>query len=44
MLDLIRFLFWKKGFTCRVLMPGAVYASRTDKRQIVVIIDLDQKA
>ena len=42
MLELIKLLFSKKGFSCRVLPPGSVYASKTDKRQLVVIIDLDE--
>lgn len=42
MLDLIKLLFSKKGFTCKVLPPGSVYASNFTKRQIVIIIDLDE--
>lgn len=42
MLELIKLLFSKKGFTCRILPPGSVYASRTEKRQLVIIIDLDE--
>lgn len=42
MLELIKLLFSKKGFNCRVLPPGSVYASKTTKRQLVVIIDLDE--
>lgn len=42
MFDLLKLLFSKKGFSCRVLPPGAAYASRTDKRQVVIIIDLEQ--
>ena len=43
MLDLLRLLFTKKGFTCRVLTPGSVYASKVERRQVVVIIDLDEQ-
>lgn len=42
MIELIKLLFSKKGFNCRVLPPGSVYASRTEKRQLVIIIDLDE--
>ena len=42
MLDLIKLMFSKKGFTCRVLTPGSVYASRVEKRQLVIIVDLDE--
>lgn len=41
MLDLIKLLFSKKGFTCRVLPPGSVFASKISKRQLVIIVDLD---
>ncbi len=42
MLDLLKLLFSKKGFSCRVLPPGAVWASKSKGRQLVVIIDLDE--
>ena len=42
MLELVKLLFSKKGFSCRVLPPGSVFASKFTKRQLVVIIDLDE--
>lgn len=42
MIELIKLLFSKKGFTCRVLPPGAVFASKTEGRHLVILIDLDQ--
>lgn len=42
MFELIKLLFSKKGFSCRVLPPGAVFASKFTKRQLVIIIDLDE--
>ena len=42
MLEVLKLLFSKKGFTCRVLPPGSVFASKTTGRQLVVIIDLDE--
>lgn len=42
MLELIKLMFSKKGFSCRVLPPGTVYASKFTKRQLVIIIDLDE--
>ena len=41
MLELLKLLVSKKGFSCRVLPPGSVFASKFTKRQLVVIIDLD---
>ena len=42
MLELIKLMFSKKGFSCRVLPPGSVFASKFTKRQLVIIIDLDE--
>ena len=42
MLELLKLMFSKKGFSCRVLPPGTVYASKFTKRQLVIIIDLDE--
>mgnify|MGYP005722334833 CR=1 FL=1 len=41
MVELLKLLFSKKGFSCRVLPPGSVYASKVPNKQLVVIIDLD---
>lgn len=42
MLDLLKLIFTKKAFSCKVLPPGSVYASKFNSRQLVVIIDLDE--
>lgn len=42
MLDLLKLLFAKKGFTCRVLPPGSVFASPVNKKKLIIIIDLDE--
>ena len=42
MLDLIKLLFAKKGFTCRVLPPGSVFASPVNNKKLIIIIDLDE--
>ena len=42
MLELLKLMFSKKGFTCRVLPPGSVFASPVTKKQLVVIIDLEE--
>lgn len=42
MLELFKLMFSKTGFNCRVLPPGAVFASKIGRRQLVIIIDLDQ--
>ncbi len=41
MIEILKLLFAKKGFTCRVLPPGSVFASPVTKKQLVIIIDLD---
>ena len=42
MFNLLRLLFSKRGFKCRVVPPGAVYASKCGSRQLVLVIDLDE--
>ena len=42
MLQLLRLLWGKKAFTCQVLPPGTVYASKFKRNQLVVIIDLEE--
>lgn len=42
MLELLKLLFTKKGFTCRVLLPGSVFASPINKKKLIIIIDLDE--
>ena len=42
MLDLIKLLFAKKGFTCRVLPPGTVFATKLDRKTLTILIDLEQ--
>lgn len=42
MWELIKLLLSKNGFCCRVLPPGSIYASKVERRQLVVIIDLDE--
>lgn len=42
MLELVRLLFAKKGFTCRVLPPGSVFASPINNKKLIIIIDLDE--
>jgi len=41
-LSLLKLMFHRKGFTCRVLPPGSVYASKVKGRQLVILIDLDE--
>lgn len=44
MLELLKLLITKKnGFTCRVLLPGQVFAYPVSKqkRQIAILIDID---
>lgn len=43
MIELLKLLTAKNGFTCRVLMPGQVFAYpvKPGKRQIAILIDLD---
>ena len=38
----MKLLWSKKAFTCKVLPPGTVYASKLDEKALVVIIDLGE--
>ncbi len=42
MFELLKLMLSRKGFSCKVLPPGAVFASKFTKRQLVIIIDLDE--
>ena len=42
MYELLRLIFFKKGFTCRVLPPGTVFATKLDRKTLTILIDLEQ--
>ena len=42
MLALLKLIFFHKGFTCRVLPPGTVFASKLDKKTLTILIDMDE--
>lgn len=43
MFELLKLILSKRGFTCRVMMPGQVIAYPVKgKRQLMVIVDLDE--
>lgn len=43
MYELLKLIFFKKGFTARVLPPGTVFATKLDRKTLTILIDLEQE-
>ena len=39
---MLRIMLGRRGFKCRVLPPGAVFASKLDHKTLTILIDLEE--